>query len=210
MTEPVTNSAPVTDEWWDRLYDTGAADVNHDARPAPAQRLVSVPKGRLPEWWSGEDALKAGEPDPTADPDDAEEDQEHDVDGEQLHDASDVDVEEVPAKRRRLPRPDWSSWGGDREQVGIRLNPRARRVAYNASAAALGWSFGLVELCSDAIEAAGHEFSVHTALALGACICGVIALIDSRTRRWWPPLAWVARAPLASAVLALLLYAPGA
>lgn len=45
-------------------------------------------------------------------------------------------------------------------------------------------------------------------LVLGAAtVCAVPWLIADRfTRRWWPPLAWVCRIPLASAVLAAALY----
>jgi hypothetical protein len=33
---------------------------------------------------------------------------------------------------------------------------------------------------------------------------------DRRTRHWWPGIAWAARIPLATAVLAVALWAPAA
>jgi hypothetical protein len=41
-----------------------------------------------------------------------------------------------------------------------------------------------------------------------AMVCGG-GWICHRTSGWWPPLAWVCRVPFSSALLALLLFAPG-
>lgn len=91
------------------------------------------------------------------------------------------------------------------------LNPRTRVLVYNGSAAGGGWCFGLGQLFSGWITACQHDTGhVGAALALGVGMviaCGV--LIDWRTRHWWGPLPWLCRIPLASAVLALALYAPG-
>lgn len=46
-------------------------------------------------------------------------------------------------------------------------------------------------------------------LATGASLVGGLLVVNRWTRRWWPPLAWACRIPLASVLLALALYAPG-
>jgi hypothetical protein len=43
-------------------------------------------------------------------------------------------------------------------------------------------------------------------VAAGLGLAAVLAFLDRYSRPWWPPLAWLLRAPLAAAVLALLLY----
>lgn len=132
----------------------------------------------------------------------------------------DVDPGEMPAPdvevepRRRRVSADWAprlaSWGADRHQLGMTLNPRARQLLYNGTAAGLGWLFSLPQGIESAISSCGHDAGLGPALIVGAAICAAARLlVDRRTRGWWPPLAWVCRAPLASAVLALLLYAPG-
>jgi hypothetical protein len=112
----------------------------------------------------------------------------------------------VPHAEPKAPAPArWLPAGA----TGMRLNPRARRIAYNGGAAALGWGLGLVGPMTHALDACGRDQSIGAALVLGVGGCLVIGFaIDRRTRGWWPPLAWVARVPLASAVLALVLYAP--
>ncbi|MEU5091702.1 hypothetical protein [Streptomyces sp. NPDC021356] len=93
----------------------------------------------------------------------------------------------------------------------IALSPKTRAALYNGSAAGAGWSLGLYDQFAHAIASCGSEASVSGALVLGAGGCLLIAHVwDRRTRHWWPGLAWAARIPLASAVLALALWAPAA
>ncbi|MFG2833142.1 hypothetical protein ACGFWI_37850 [Streptomyces sp. NPDC048434] len=85
------------------------------------------------------------------------------------------------------------------------------RAALNAAAAAgIGWLTGLVPLFRGWIEDCGRTAGPTAALMVGV---GLVVLVmhvwDRRTRHWWWGLAWVARIPLMSAVLALGLYAPG-
>ncbi|MEV8477896.1 hypothetical protein [Streptomyces sp. NPDC051173] len=88
------------------------------------------------------------------------------------------------------------------------LNPKTRAALYNAAAAGTGYAFGLTPMLGGAITAVGHS-SISGALVLGGGTCLFTAHFwDRRTRHWWPPIAWAARVPLASAVLALALYAP--
>lgn len=96
-----------------------------------------------------------------------------------------------------------------RERAQAAISPGTRRFLYNASAAGAGWGLGLYHQFAGALADCGTNYSISGALVLGA---GGIALIahvwDRRTRHWWPGIAWCARIPLATAVLALALWAP--
>lgn len=98
-----------------------------------------------------------------------------------------------------------------RERAEAAVSPGTRRLLYNASAAGTGWILGLYQQFAGALADCGTRYSISGALVLGA---GGIALIahvwDRRTRHWWPGIAWAARIPLATAVLALALWAPAA
>ncbi len=62
---------------------------------------------------------------------------------------------------------------------------------------------------SSAVAAVAHWIPVAALMPLvaGLGTAGLLAYIDRRwLHAWWPPLAWVLRAPLASAVLALAIY----
>ncbi|MFF3547628.1 hypothetical protein ACFYXD_38075 [Streptomyces platensis] len=94
--------------------------------------------------------------------------------------------------------------------VQAALSPGTRAALNAAVAAGVGWMTGLVPLFRGWIEDCGREAGPTAALLVGV---GLVLLImhqwDRRTRRWWWGLAWVARIPLVSAVVALGLYAPG-
>ncbi|MFI1165619.1 hypothetical protein ACH4UM_18890 [Streptomyces sp. NPDC020801] len=91
------------------------------------------------------------------------------------------------------------------------LSPRTRSLLYNASAAGTGWLLGLYHQLAAAIADCGQHYSVNGALVLGAGGSLLIAHFwDRRTRHWWTGLAWAARIPLATAILALALWAPAA
>ncbi|CAK7285076.1 hypothetical protein [Streptomyces misionensis] len=92
----------------------------------------------------------------------------------------------------------------------VPLSPRTRAALYNASAAGTGWALGLYDPLANALADCGHQ-SISGALTLGVGACLLVAHFwDRRTRHWWPGLAWAARIPLATAVLALALWAPAA
>lgn len=97
-----------------------------------------------------------------------------------------------------------------RDRAEIALSPRTRKLLYNASAAGTGWALGLYHQFAAAIADCGHQTGTSGALTLGIGGSLLIAHVwDRRTRHWWGPLAWCARIPLATALLALLLWAPG-
>ncbi|MCZ0207921.1 hypothetical protein OZK63_21140 [Streptomyces sp. UMAF16] len=92
----------------------------------------------------------------------------------------------------------------------VALAPKTRAGLYNASAAGAGWALGLYDPLAAALADCGQQ-SIGGALTLGVGGCLVIAHVwDRRTRHWWPGLAWAARIPLATAILAIALWAPAA
>ncbi len=98
-----------------------------------------------------------------------------------------------------------------RERATAAISPKTRRFLYNASAAGTGWLLGLYQQFASAIADCGHQTSIAGALTLGIGGTALIAhLWDRRTRHWWPGIAWAARIPLATALVALALYAPAA
>jgi hypothetical protein len=97
------------------------------------------------------------------------------------------------------------------DRAAAALSPKTRTALYNASAAGAGWGLGLYQQCAHALADCGQQYSISGALTLGAGTCLIVAHFwDRRTRHWWPGLAWAARIPLATAFLALALYAPAA
>lgn len=119
-------------------------------------------------------------------------------------------------QRRMVPRfvvferPDTSS--------DDRRDARTRAVAFNVAAAGLGWGFGYTQLVRSVIDSVEAEASRRAALVIGIGLVTVTYLADryvcALLERLLPepfriPARFAVRIPLASAVLALLLYAPG-
>jgi len=97
------------------------------------------------------------------------------------------------------------------DRAAAALSPKTRTALYNASAAGAGWGLDLYQQCAHALADCGQQYSISGALTLGAGTCLLVAHFwDRRTRHWWPGLAWAARIPLATAILALALWAPAA
>lgn len=105
----------------------------------------------------------------------------------------------LPAAVTRIP-----------DQAATAISPRTRKALYNATAAGAGWGLGLYQQFAGAITDCGQQTSFSGALTLGVGGCLLIAHVwDRRTRHWQPALlAWAARIPLATALLALALWAP--
>lgn len=194
--------------WWDALYDDDHQDHHRPETPPPAAP-------RLPDWRKRETADLGGDrPDaepeppekPTAAP--AVDDEEHE--GEEREEWEDVDEPEPqPAPTRTHPRR--APAGQRAQQAYAELPTRARAALYTGTAAGAGYWIGLAPLMQGWIAGCGRDNGPTAGVILGVGLilaCGV--LIDRRTRGWWGPLPWLCRIPLASALLALLLYAPGA
>lgn len=165
--------------------------------PAPAATPSSPPPNREPEdWWTP--ATPAAEPEQEQDDEDAE-----------------PETDRLPPF---APQPDY--WPRPHmptmivtapDRAAAAISPGTRRLLYNASSAGAGWALGLYDQFAAALTDCGTNYSIGGALVLGAGGCLLIAHIwDRRTRHWWGGIAWCARIPLATAVLALALWAPAA
>lgn len=96
----------------------------------------------------------------------------------------------------------------------VRLH-RGRQLLYNGAAAGAGWGIGLGPLMSTAIHQCGAaSASGGVTLGLGIALIAAVPdwyLRDARRSHHGLGLllGWLARIPLATAALALALYAPG-
>ncbi|MFF1416546.1 hypothetical protein [Streptomyces sp. NPDC058280] len=96
-----------------------------------------------------------------------------------------------------------------------RVERRHRRrvwLAVHGAAAGVGWFVGLPQVLRGAMVSAGHQ---GAGLGIGFCLVGYIVASYLPGLPYIPPplrpvIVWAARIPIASAALALALYAPGA
>lgn len=208
-------------DWLDRLWDAMAADEQQTATPP------TTGGGRLPDWRAAKTPLTTQTPDTEAE---AKDDLVPLVDTGRtpapmpdshpaLVDAP-ASAPDAPAYDPSTPGTWWTAhpdywphphWPTVPQPVQrVALAPRTRAFLYNASAAGTGYALGLAPHLSTWLHECGSQAGIPAALVLGIGGCIALAHIwDRRTRHWWPGLAWAARIPLASALLALGLYAPG-
>lgn len=209
----------VTDSgnWWDALYAADAADTHPDTvRTLPDKARIRG--GLIPDWRKGPvadlrghtaDTADAGPKDiPDAAPDKTAPDAEPEPDiptaPEDWEDAQ-PDDESTPGAVRL---------GKQRQQIHTAytgLERRTRWLTSTGASAGLGWALGLEPALHSLLVQCQHDTGDTTApVIVGLALVTAGALIVWRTTNWWPPLAWACRIPLASALLALALYAPGA
>lgn len=126
------------------------------------------------------------------------------------------DEEDEPEQRQRRPRHRPVVHDGDTSahtwwsETRHAVQPITRGLLYNGAAAWLGWNLPLGShtflgpMALEFFEAAGRETGVKTATVVALMVCGFVGWkIDGPTRTWWPPLAWLARIPLATCVIAV-------
>jgi hypothetical protein len=200
---------PPPSGWWDELYD----DAHTDHHPGPDGPPAPAP--RLPDWRRGETADLRGEdpeellPPAKATAPAAVDTVDPDEDDDRWTDATDPDdpAEQSPPDPRAPAR----ASARRATAAYLAIAPRTRTLLYNSTAAGRGYELGLVPLIKGWIVTCGTDTGhISTALLLGTgLVIGAGHFVDRRTRHWWPPLAWACRIPLASALLALALYAPG-
>lgn len=197
---PPTVDAPAP-AWWDALY---ADDEPQPTPPAAAPRL--------PDWWKPKPTLPTPAPAP-----EAEEDEPAVGTDEPEHDQLEEEFEEL-----EQPREHFGQRGPVRAVLDtVSENPKHRRrlevLAYNASAAGAGWWAGAGPWVHDSLVFYGQH-DTPNGVYVGCGVVAVAALAEIRSHHWRGPhnhivvrlLGWLARIPLAAAVLALALYTPDA
>lgn len=194
------------------LNRLGARPLGHPSPHGPVMTDQPAPRKsspRVPDWWRTHTTPAAADPAPAPEPD--------------WWDALYAD-DDTPDEPDRQPDSRWAPHPGYwprphmpavlttvPERATAAISPRTRKALYNASAAGAGWGLGLYQQCAHAIADCGQQTSTIGALTLGIGSCLLIAHVwDRRTRHWWPGIAWVARIPLATTVLAVALWAPAA
>lgn len=189
----------------------------------PPSRFGTV---RLPDWWSTKPPRLPSEPSQTEQPAHAPDwwDALYGPDDQPTPSAEPhAPAPPTGSSEEQVPTPDWWTPKPDyyprphtpgfitETPARSPLSPKTRAALYNASAAGTGWALGLYDQFADAIASCGTDYSVSGALVLGTGGCLLIAHVwDRRTRHWWPGIAWAARIPLATAIVALALWAPAA
>jgi hypothetical protein len=198
------------DGWWDDLYSE-QPEREPEHRPAP----------RLPPWWDKKptDLTHEADEGPVEDdPETAETSTDPDPEpAEPGEGPAEDDEGQVDKPRAFEPQPDY--WPRPHlpaavthipDQATAAISHGTRRLLYNAAAAGAGWGLGLYGQFAGVLADCGAT-SIGGGLVLGVGGTLLIAHVwDRRTRHWWPGIAWCARIPLATAILALALWAPAA
>ncbi|WNI19193.1 hypothetical protein [Actinacidiphila sp. ITFR-21] len=199
------NPAP-DDDWWTALHGTDPDDdpdpddpdpaADDPDEPPEASGRFRKPSGRLPDWRKHETADHGG-----SGPDEPEGDAGDDPD-EEWEDAAPADESTPAAVRRGKKRQQAiAAWAG--------LEGRTRWLLSTGAGAGCGWFLGLLQAMSGWITACARDQGNAPGLILGLGMVAAASFAAYRTRGWWAPLAWCCRIPLATALLALCLYAPG-
>ena len=201
------------DDWWSALYpDDDPVPDDEDAAPdtapdkaRPVSGRLRKLSGRLPDWRKGPASDLPG----------------HNPDGET--DAADTDPDELANAEPEwedAPGPDESTPGAVRrtkdrasQRLQIEFTGLERRMQWllsTGAGAGIGWGFGLEQEFSGWITSCGADNTPATGVIFGVGLLLVCSFAAYRARGWWPPLAWACRIPASTALLAVLLYAPGA
>lgn len=167
--------------WWDRLYAENQEQLPEGATEGADERRIS--------WWMTQ-RLAKDEPPPAPAP-------------------VTVDHPDLPGLRITIEQPPAPA-----APTRLRRRDRTREVmwlAYHGGAALTGYALQLGPLMSDAIHAAGPRGG----LSLGVGLVAVTGILAAGGRSlaipapFRPVVVWCAHIPLATAALALLLFAPG-
>ncbi|MFE2353454.1 hypothetical protein [Streptomyces parvulus] len=194
---PAATSVPTgdpSDSWWDRLY----ADDPQAA--APARRRSP----RLPDWWAAKPTdLPAPAPGPAAGTPGVPNTVTPPTSSQPAPVTPTGTAPAHPAAQRYAPPQSLlDAWAG--------IRPRTRWLIQHATAAAAGWTIGIVDWATDtaAWYAAGNWTAPSAWVLYGLGLCTLALYRRSRTWAW--PIAWAAAIPTSSVVVGLLLYGTGA
>ncbi|RPK58103.1 hypothetical protein EES44_24535 [Streptomyces sp. ADI96-15] len=88
------------------------------------------------------------------------------------------------------------------------LSPKAKHLLYNGTALGAGFWIGVPQFFTDEVAylAATYDSWTEFYVVIWYGVALAIALLDFRTRGWFPLFAWTARIPLVSMIIGVLLY----
>lgn len=120
-----------------------------------------------------------------------------------------------PGKKKRQkkqPRADHPAWDASPRQSLLdaydRIPYRLKWLAYQASAAYMGWSCGLVDWSTRVTAWIADTGLIGVQAFFWYGVAAATFGLYRHTRRWWWPVAWMAAIPACSTVTGVLLYAP--
>lgn len=193
------------------------------AATPPATNTPTRGGARLPDWRHKKPALVLVKDDPDTDTDVVVQDDENNVE--------EPDQEQPTAPTTDAPPPEYVvelragldeiATSVARIAERVTADPKRRRHLatgiYNVAAAGAGYVIGIAPWALERLGHYGHT-DPREGVVIGAGLIVVCAVAEIRTHRWRGhdrhpvvrALGWIARIPLASAVLALALYGPNA
>ncbi|MFD5788623.1 hypothetical protein ACFWH1_18620 [Streptomyces sp. NPDC127037] len=138
-------------------------------------------------------------------------------------DALDEEEDEVPTSirhrwtmrgngKKTYSRPTYGKSSDDAKKSGIEawtaLPRKTRHLLYNGTALGAGFYLGVPQYFRDEVAylVANHGSWTNFSVCVWYGIAIGIWVLDHRTRNWFPPFALVARIPLVSMVVGVLLY----
>jgi hypothetical protein len=88
------------------------------------------------------------------------------------------------------------------------LRPATRHGLYNGTALAIDWQLNVPQFVTDETAYLVHTYHswTHPYVCIWYGVAAAICTLDHRTRNWLPPFALLARIPLISLVVGVLLY----
>lgn len=200
-----------TEDWLDRLYA--------DEQPPTAAPVEPVRGGgRLPDWWAPKRDVTAPEPDEPETDQDAPGDDAETEPSTDIAPADDAPAADAgPAAAPPQPYVVEIHTAATEAAAGFVKDPdqrkRVARVLYNGTAAGIGWAAGGGPWVLDSLLYYGQADG-NNGVWVGVGVIVVCLIAEMRSHGWrhrgrhvvWQLLGWIARIPLATAVLALALY----
>ncbi|WP_327123712.1 hypothetical protein [Streptomyces sp. NBC_01727] len=213
----------------DDTHETGTEPV----ATIPAQPVRGG--GRLPDWWEPKrDVVDVDDDVTKEDPEEnADEGEERSADDEDLDDVESDEDEDgegdsgekyekkpAPGRRRRglhgsgkrmYSRPTYGKSRSPKQsllEAWAGMRPTTRHGLYNGTALALGFGLGVPQFftAETAYLVATHDSWTDFYVCVWYGVAVAIWMLDQRTRNWLPVFALIARVPLVSVIVGVLLY----
>ncbi|MFF1834183.1 hypothetical protein ACFVXE_08250 [Streptomyces sp. NPDC058231] len=203
--------------WWEPKRDVVDLD-KHAPEEAPCEHphphaVHARPTGELVAYWCADCDTQLPVPE------DMEDDE---YDEEEGDDEGEEGVDKVPARIRRgwsmrgsgkrvYSRPTYNCGKSPKQsliEAWTGMRPLTRHGLYNGGALALGFSLGVPQFftAETAYLVATYDSWTDFYVCVWYGVAVAIWMLDQRTRNWLPAFALVARVPLVSVIVGVLLY----